>query len=363
MYVPSEQCDSRGGHLTHHVGKLRQLQLEADVEGLVVLADRANELVVVGQEVLEEAAGVTKYKERRKETENRIADTRENLTRVEDIRLELGAQMERLEGQAAVARQYRDFSAELARKQHLLWLLRRNEAQVESERLAREVERAGIELEAQNAALRETEARLEEARENHFAASDGVHGAQGELFTANAEVARLEAEIRHRRESQHEYESRLAQLGDDQVHWQSQLQQLEADQARWLALSALSDERVEQGEMRLAERRKGLPLAEEAHASAQDEVNRQLAAMAQADQRLQIEQTARAEQLAKQEDLRKSSGNDAAILANQELIKKTNEAIASLYEPSGLTGKNLKDAFPEPISANKIDEGPTSGIT
>jgi chromosome segregation protein len=242
---------------------------------------------------LEEAAGVTKYKERRKETENRIADTRENLARVEDIRLELGAQMERLEGQAAVARQYRDFSAELTRKQHLLWLLRRNEAQVESERLAREVERAGIELEAQNSALRDTEARLEVARESHFAASDGVHAAQGELFTANAEVARLEAEIRHRRESQHEYESRLAQLGDDQVHWQSQLQQLEADHARWLALSALGDERVEQGEMRLAERRKGLPLAEEAQASAQNEVNRQCTAMAQADQCLQIEQAHR----------------------------------------------------------------------
>ncbi len=242
---------------------------------------------------LEEAAGVTKYKERRKETENRIADTRENLTRVEDIRLELGAQMERLEGQAAVARQYRDFSAELTRKQHLLWLLRRNETQVESERLAREVERGDIELEAQIAALRETEARLEEARESHFAASDGVHGAQGELFTANAEVARLEAEIRHRRESQHEYESRLAQLGDDQVHWQSQLQQLEAEHARWLALSALSDERVEQGEMQLAERQERLPLAEEAHASAQNEVNRQRTTMAQADQRLQIEQANR----------------------------------------------------------------------
>lgn len=242
---------------------------------------------------LEEAAGVTKYKERRKETENRIADTRENLTRVEDIRLELGAQMERLEGQAAVARQYRAFSAEMTRKQQLLWLLRRNEAQVESERLAREVERVSIELEAQNAALRETEARLEDARESHFAASDGVHATQGELFAANAEVARLEAEIRHRRESRHEYESRLAQLGDDQVHWQVQVQQLEADHARWLALSALSDQRVEQGEMRLAEWQGRLPLAEEAHASAQNEVNRQRTAMAQADQRLHLEQAHR----------------------------------------------------------------------
>ena len=242
---------------------------------------------------LEEAAGVTKYKERRKETENRIADTRDNLMRVEDIRLELGTQMERLEGQAAVARQYRDFSEDLTRKQQLLWLLKRNDTQAERERLAREVERASLDLEAQNAALRETEARLEEARESHFSASDGVHGAQSELFTANAEVARLEAEIRHRRESQNEYESRLAQLSDDQVHWQEQLEKLETDRVRWQELSALADERVEQGEMRLAAQQERLPLAEEAHASAQEDVNQQRAGLAQADQRLQIEQTHR----------------------------------------------------------------------
>ncbi|MFZ4538496.1 chromosome segregation protein SMC [Propionivibrio sp.] len=242
---------------------------------------------------LEEAAGVTKYKERRKETESRMADTRDNLSRVEDIRLELGAQIERLEGQAAVARQYRGFSDELTRKQQVLWLLKRNDAQAERERLAREVERATIELEAQNAALRETEARLEEARESHFSSSDGVHGAQSSLFTANAEVARLEAEIRHRRESQHEYESRLAQLTDDQVHWQDQVEKLDADHSRWLELSLVADERVEQGEMRLAAQQERLPLAEEAHARAQEEVNRQRAVVAQTEQRLQVEQANR----------------------------------------------------------------------
>lgn len=242
---------------------------------------------------LEEAAGVTKYKERRKETESRIADTRENLTRVEDIRLELASQMERLEGQAAVARQYREYSDDLTRKQQLLWLLRRNDAQAERERLQREVERAAIDLEAQTAALRETEARLEEAREGHFAASDGLHSAQSDLFTANAEVARLEAEIRHRRESQREYESRLAQLTDDQTHWQAQTEKLAADDTRWQALMRLAEERVEHSERRLEAQQERLPLAEEAHARAQEEVNRQRAGVAQVEQRLQVEQTNR----------------------------------------------------------------------
>src|SRR3546814_2928415 len=56
---------------------------------------------------LEEAAGVSRYKERRRETENRLSDTRENLTRVEDILRELTSQLEKLEGKAQVAQQYR----------------------------------------------------------------------------------------------------------------------------------------------------------------------------------------------------------------------------------------------------------------
>lgn len=242
---------------------------------------------------LEEAAGVTKYKERRKETESRIADTRDNLTRVEDIRLELGAQMERLEAQAAVARQFRDFSADLVRKQQLLWLLRRNEAQVERERLARELERAEIDLEGQTAGLRDTEARLEEAREHHFASSDGLHNSQSDLFTANAEVARLEAEIRHRRESQREYETRLTQLADDKAHWQQQAEKSLGDNERWLDLLRLAEERVEEGEMRLEAQHERLPIAEEAHARSQEEVNRQRAGMALVEQQLQVEQANR----------------------------------------------------------------------
>lgn len=243
---------------------------------------------------LEEAAGVTKYKERRKETEHRIADTRDNLTRVEDIRRELDTQMERLEAQATVARQYRTQNDDLTRKQQLLCLLRRNDAQAERERLARELERATLDLEAQTSALRDTETRLEAAREAHFAQSDGLHGAQSELFTANAEVARLEAEIRHRREAQREYETRLAQLADDQVHWQAQAEKAATDEIRWQELLAAADARVEQGEMRLAAQQERLPLAEEKHAEAQAALNRQRSEIAQAEQRLQVEETHRA---------------------------------------------------------------------
>jgi len=62
---------------------------------------------------LEEAAGITKYKERRRETELRLRDTRENLTRVEDILRELGNQILRLQSQAAVAEEYHRLKSHL----------------------------------------------------------------------------------------------------------------------------------------------------------------------------------------------------------------------------------------------------------
>jgi energy-coupling factor transporter ATP-binding protein EcfA2 len=77
---------------------------------------------------LEEAAGVTKYKERRKETEHRLEDARENIARVDDIRNELEAQVGHLQTQATVAQQYRDLHQRMSRKQILLWLKKRNDA-------------------------------------------------------------------------------------------------------------------------------------------------------------------------------------------------------------------------------------------
>src|SRR6185503_19231206 len=73
---------------------------------------------------LEEAAGVSKYKERRRETETRLKDTRENLTRVEDILRELDANLEKLEAQAEVAGRYRALQSAATTKQHQLWFLK-----------------------------------------------------------------------------------------------------------------------------------------------------------------------------------------------------------------------------------------------
>ncbi|MBK5915681.1 chromosome segregation protein SMC [Rhodocyclus purpureus] len=239
---------------------------------------------------LEEAAGVSKYKERRRETENRIADTRDNLARVEDIRQELAGQMERLEAQAAVARQYRQFSDDLGRRQQLLWLLRRNEAQVERERLANELTRTATDQDERIAALRRTEAELVEARESVFAAGDALQEAQARLFEANAEVVRLEAEIRHRREARQEYESRLAQLADDREHWLTQAERHAADEQHWREAAADAGERVEEEALRVEALRERLPVVEAAYAEAREAVTRERARLAALEQRLRVEE-------------------------------------------------------------------------
>src|SRR5205807_5892044 len=76
---------------------------------------------------LEEAAGISKYKERRRETENRLADTRDNLARITDIRTELGTQIEKLARQSEIAKKFNELSSERTLKQNLLALLRRND--------------------------------------------------------------------------------------------------------------------------------------------------------------------------------------------------------------------------------------------
>ncbi|PKO51266.1 MAG: chromosome segregation protein SMC, partial [Betaproteobacteria bacterium HGW-Betaproteobacteria-21] len=80
---------------------------------------------------LEEAAGVTKYRERRKETEGRLSDARDNLARLDDIRTELGERIGHLEAQAEVAARYNALNNSHIEKQQLLWLLKRNEARSE----------------------------------------------------------------------------------------------------------------------------------------------------------------------------------------------------------------------------------------
>ena len=163
---------------------------------------------------LEEAAGVSKYKERRRETEARLADTRENLARVEDIRQELSGQIEKLDGQAKVANEYRELEARLKQAQHLLWYSKQQDAVRARERQAGELANLISAFEALQAELRAVENRLESLRSEHYAAGDELHEKQGAFYAANAEVTRLEQQLAFARESEGRLAQQAAQIGE-----------------------------------------------------------------------------------------------------------------------------------------------------
>src|SRR3954462_9640827 len=178
---------------------------------------------------LEEAAGVSKYKERRRETENRLKDTRDNLLRVDDILRELNANLDKLEKQAEVAAKYNALQADVTLKQHQLWFLKRSEAEADQAKVKADADKAVNDLESRVADLRRVESDLETVRQAHYAAGDQVNQAHGQLYEASAEVGRLEAEIRFVVEGRQRVEQRLVQLKEQTAQWATRKEEAEIE--------------------------------------------------------------------------------------------------------------------------------------
>lgn len=242
---------------------------------------------------LEEAAGVTKYRERRKETEGRLSDARDNLTRLDDIRNELGQQIGKLEAQAAVAEKYRQLNASLSERQNLLWLLKCYEARAEKARLSGELADATRRIEADSSRLQELEAQLEAVRESQLEANEGVQLAQSALFAVSSELTRLEGELARLRDSRRILESRLAQLERDDAQWRAQLEGLSGEAERWQGLLEHAALRAEQAEARHAELSDRLPEAEEALQTADATAAAVRRELNQAEQQIRVEDTHR----------------------------------------------------------------------
>ena len=212
----------------------------------------------------EEAAGVSKYKERRRETENRLADTRENLTRVEDILRELHGQISKLDAQAEVAGRYRAMEAERTQKQQWLWLIRRDDAQAEQQLLEKTAESLDLEIEGLQTGLRSAENRMETLREAVHQANDEVSRCQAAYYEVNSEISTLESQIRMIAQNRNQAQARLKSL-EEQI--QSARALSEGGLQRRQEVEAQLEEAREQqatAEMALAE-------AEEQLAACEDE--------------------------------------------------------------------------------------------
>jgi chromosome segregation protein len=238
---------------------------------------------------LEEAAGVSKYKERRRETENRLHDTRENLTRVEDILRELGSNLEKLEGQAAVAQKFRELQADQDEKQKLLWLLRKTEAKTEQEKFFRDIEKAQTDLEEQTAKLRHVETELEHMRQAHYAGGDRMHTAQGHLYQTNSEIGSLEAQIKFVIESRNRLQAQLNSLTTQRDQWQRQGQQQQEELAEAELHLEEHGMRVEQAQHAAQSQHDNLPALEQAWREAQLKTTESRGTIMQIQQQIELE--------------------------------------------------------------------------
>ncbi len=193
---------------------------------------------------VEEAAGISKYKERRRETENRMRRTRENLERLNDIREELERQLGHLARQAAAAEKYKQYKEEERQKSAFLKALRwrlLNEQASELEKALRERE---VELEARNADARGMDAELERLREQHGAVQERFNQAQEAFYALGSEVTRLEQSIQHQRERRQQLAEELEGVRQS---WEESSRHLSEDREKIAEL----DERLAEQEPKL----------------------------------------------------------------------------------------------------------------
>ncbi|MFP3874669.1 MAG: chromosome segregation protein SMC, partial [Thiohalophilus sp.] len=180
---------------------------------------------------LEEAAGISKYKERRRETENRIRHTRENLDRLNDLREELDKQLAKLQRQAKTAERYKVLKEEerllRAQLQALRWKGVDEQAKQNDNKI-REQETA---LEGAVAKQRHIETEIEQQRGLHTEASDKFNEVQSRFYSIGAEIARLEQSIQHARERRTQQDQDLRQIekdwNDAQIHVNADKQRIE----------------------------------------------------------------------------------------------------------------------------------------
>ncbi len=240
---------------------------------------------------LEEAAGISKYKERRRETELRLRDTRENLIRVEDILRELDKQITRLQSQAVVAEKHRALHHTLTLTRGLVWLLKKREASTAWEKAQRQVERLVQDLDAQMAGLRNKESALETARQHNFTVIETVNQAQAAYYQANAELANLENQLKNTQDAQDRMQAQLKQLVVQLEKNTLQISELQVNLTGAQSRLQLEQDHVALSEQAHQQAGAVIPHLSEQFQAALDALNSQQDVWLEEGQRLRLEQS------------------------------------------------------------------------
>ncbi len=160
---------------------------------------------------VEEAAGISRYKERRKETEVRVAETRENLERLQDVRDEVEKQIRHLQRQAATARRYQGLKEQERRLTAELLALKLRDLDSGGQVHDAAVRERELAMQGALAAQRAAEAAIEKQRAVQGAHSDSASAVQGRYYEVGAEISRLEQSLEHTRELRERQRADLGQ--------------------------------------------------------------------------------------------------------------------------------------------------------
>lgn len=174
---------------------------------------------------LEEAAGVSKYKERRKETEYRLRDTKENLERVNDLLREINTQITKLESQAQTAKKHNELQDKVKLIQAQIYFVKKRLAGTSWEESKEKVKDLMTKLDKFKAELTNIETQTEAARQEHIKASDSININQTKFYETNSLVSDVENKLNNLNEKI----TRLAALKETS---KSKLQDYETQQAQ-----------------------------------------------------------------------------------------------------------------------------------
>lgn len=146
---------------------------------------------------IEEAAGVSKYRERRRETESRIKKTKENLSRVKDIKDEIERLIRRLENQANAAEKYNALKKEESENQINTAILFSLEAKNNRDQLQKNLDGLNRDLKIKQAESDTKQSQIDEYRTQNESVVDSYELAQKNFYTIGAEIAKFEADLQN----------------------------------------------------------------------------------------------------------------------------------------------------------------------
>lgn len=261
---------------------------------------------------IEEAAGISKYKERRKETESRMRRTQENLERLTDIRDELERQLQHLQRQAQAAEKYTELKKEERTKKAQLNALRWKRLDADAGQRELKISELETEYEKYVAEQRNIDAQVEELREQHVEASETFNAVQASYYQVGSDIARFEQSMQHQKE-------KVAQIHLDLVETERLLmesqRELDKDQE---ALEELNEQ--------LSILEPGLDIAKAADEEAQEALLQKEQAMQDWQQKWeQFNQNAVGPQ-------QQAQVLQSKIAHQEQVIERTNRRLQTLYQ-------------------------------